>query len=83
MRNNGLYQGSRWQYRWALPQFADEMAAASGGKEKLAEQLAVFFDSSLNNQGNEVGIHGCENILVAFNNDLFFVAKLQPGSCFR
>lgn len=57
MRNNGLYQGSRWQYRWALPQFTEEMAAASGGKEKLAEQLAVFFDSSLNNQGNEVGIH--------------------------
>lgn len=53
MRDNGLYQGTRWQYRWAAPQFLEYM----GDKDSLAEQLVYFFDNSLNNQGNEPGIH--------------------------
>lgn len=57
MRDNGLYQGTRWQYRWALPQFLDEMTGSLGGKEKLIEQLDYFFENNLFNQGNEVGIH--------------------------
>lgn len=57
MRGSGLYQGTRWQYRWALPQYLDEMIAAVGSKEKVAEQLDYFFSNNLFNQGNEPGIH--------------------------
>lgn len=57
MKGSGLYQGTRWQYRWALPQYLDEMAESVGGKEVLAKQLDYFFQNSLNNQGNEPGIH--------------------------
>lgn len=57
MRNSGLYQGTRWQYRWALPQYLDEMIESVGGKEKLEGQLDYFFANNLFNQGNEVGIH--------------------------
>lgn len=53
MRNNGLYQGTRWQYRWAVPQYLDLM----GDKKILAQELEYFFVNSLNNQGNEPGIH--------------------------
>ncbi|MDR1881558.1 MAG: glycoside hydrolase family 92 protein [Prevotella sp.] len=57
MRDSGLYQGTRWQYRWALPQYLDEMIAGAGGKEILEEQLDRFFAGNLFNQGNETGIH--------------------------
>lgn len=57
MRNSGLYQGTKWQYRWALPQYLDVMAESVGGREALAEQLTTFFAQNLNNQGNEPGIH--------------------------
>lgn len=57
MKNNGLYQGTRWQYRWALPQFLNIMTESVGSKEILAEELDYFFANYLNNQGNEVGIH--------------------------
>lgn len=57
MRNSGLYQGTRWQYRWALPQYMDVMIQSVGGKEKLAEELNYFFENNLNNQGNEPGLH--------------------------
>jgi len=57
MRNNGLYQGSRWQYRWAVPQYLDQMIQWTGGKEQLKTQLTEFFDQHLYNQGNEPDIH--------------------------
>jgi len=57
MRNNGLYQGSRWQYRWAAPQYLDKMIQWTGGKEQLKTQLTEFFDEHLYNQGNEPDIH--------------------------
>ena len=56
MKDNGLYQGSRWQYRWAAPQYIDKMIEWAG-KEKLLEQLTEFFDQHLYNQGNEPDIH--------------------------
>lgn len=56
MRDNGLYQGTRWQYRWALPQYLNLMSQSVGGNEKLGEQLDYFFRNHLNNQGNEPGI---------------------------
>ncbi len=56
MKDNGLYQGTKWQYRWACPQFSDRMAAWHG-KEQLAEELDTFFKLGMFNQGNEPDIH--------------------------
>ncbi len=56
MGNNGLYQGSRWQYRWAVPPYIDRMALWVG-RDTLAAQLSQFFDRRLYNQGNEPDIH--------------------------
>lgn len=56
MKDNGLYQGSRWQFRWAAPHYLDRMVELSG-KDKLEKELDHFFAENLINQGNEPGIH--------------------------
>ncbi|MBO7067995.1 MAG: glycoside hydrolase family 92 protein [Bacteroidaceae bacterium] len=56
MRGNGLYQGTRWQYRWGAPMFLDRMISMVGKKE-LAQELVTFFEKELYNQGNEPDIH--------------------------
>ncbi len=56
MKGNGLYQGSRWQYRWAAPHCIDKMIALEG-KERLCAELSEFFDRHYFNQGNEPDIH--------------------------
>lgn len=56
MENNGLYQGTRWQYRWAAPQYIDKMIEWVG-QDSLRSQLTYFFDHHLYNQGNEPDIH--------------------------
>lgn len=56
MRGNGLYQGSRWQYRWAAPHCIDKMAELVG-MEQLNKELEEFFDKNYFNQGNEPDIH--------------------------
>lgn len=56
MRQNGLYQGTRWQYRWAAPQFLPQMIERVG-KDSLEAQLTTFFAQNLYNQGNEPDIH--------------------------
>ena len=56
MNNNGLYQGTRWQYRWAAPQYIDKMIEWVG-QDSLRLQLTYFFDHHLYNQGNEPDIH--------------------------
>ena len=55
MKDNGLYQGTRWQYRWAVPVYADKMIAWAG-EERLADELDEFFRRHLFNQGNEPDI---------------------------
>ena len=55
MRGNGLYQGTRWQYRWAVPVYCDVMSEWVG-KETLSAQLDEFFSRHLFNQGNEPDI---------------------------
>ncbi|MBQ3743313.1 MAG: GH92 family glycosyl hydrolase [Bacteroidales bacterium] len=55
MKGNGLYQGTRWQYRWAVPIYADKMIEW-GGREQLADELSEFFRLQLFNQGNEPDI---------------------------
>lgn len=56
MKNNGLYQGTRWQYRWAAPQYIDKMIEWVG-QDSLRLQLTYFFDHHPYNQGNEPDIH--------------------------
>lgn len=56
MKGNGLYQGTRWQYRWGAPMYLPRMIQLVG-KEKLAAQLQQFFKEELYNQGNEPDIH--------------------------
>ncbi len=56
MRDNGLYQGSRWQYRWAAPHYLSEMIELAGA-ETLEAQLDYFFENNLLNQGNEPCLH--------------------------
>ena len=55
MRGNGLYQGTHWQYRWAVPIYADKMIEWVG-EQKLADELSDFFRLHLFNQGNEPDI---------------------------
>lgn len=57
VKGGDLYQGTRWQYRWALPQYIDQMAEKVGGTDQLSKELKFFFDNNLNNQGNEPGLH--------------------------
>ena len=56
MKNNGLYQGTRWQFRWAAPKYIDKMIEWVG-QDSLRLQLTYFFDHHLYNQGNEPDIH--------------------------
>ncbi len=56
MKGNGLYQGTRWQYRWGAPMYLDRMARLCG-RSRLASQLETFFREQLYNQGNEPDIH--------------------------
>lgn len=56
MKGNGLYQGTRWQYRWGAPMYLDRMIRMVGRKQ-LAGQLTAFFEKELYNQGNEPDIH--------------------------
>ena len=56
MRGNGLYQGTRWQYRWGAPMYLDRMERMVG-REQLLKQLEQFFRDELYNQGNEPDIH--------------------------
>lgn len=56
MKGNGLYQGTRWQYRWGAPMYLPRMIELVGKKE-LGEQLQQFFREELYNQGNEPDIH--------------------------
>ena len=56
MKDNGLYQGTKWQYRWACPQYSDRMSAWHGAGT-LSEELDTFFKKGMFNQGNEPDIH--------------------------
>lgn len=57
MKDSGLYQGTRWQYRWGVPQYLDMMATTSAGKDVLVQQLDYYFANNLSNQTNEPGLH--------------------------
>ncbi|MBQ2566193.1 MAG: glycoside hydrolase family 92 protein, partial [Bacteroidales bacterium] len=56
VEDEGLYEGTRWQYRWALPQYLPVMEEMHG-KDILLDELKYFFLHDLYNQGNEPDIH--------------------------
>ncbi len=56
VEDEGLYEGTRWQYRWALPQYLPVMEEMHG-RETLLDELKYFFLHDLYNQGNEPDIH--------------------------
>ncbi|MHB9143160.1 MAG: glycoside hydrolase domain-containing protein, partial [Paludibacter sp.] len=51
MGGNGLYQGTRWQYRWAVPQYLSEMKTWCS-TDTLKSQLKYFFENHLFNTGS-------------------------------
>jgi putative alpha-1,2-mannosidase len=55
MKNNGLYQGTRWQYRWLPPVYRPNDTLGRQGHS--CNQLSYFFEKNLYNQGNEPDIH--------------------------
>ena len=57
MHGDGLYEGTLWQYRWAVPFDLEALCGEAGGKEKLLGQLEYFFEHELYNQGNQPDIH--------------------------
>ncbi len=57
MKGDGLYQGTLWQYRWAVPFALDQAAELVGGADKFAEELNYFFENNLYNHGNQPDIH--------------------------
>lgn len=57
MHGDGLYEGTLWQYRWAVPYDIDGLCQLAGGKDSLKDQLQYFFENNLYNQGNEPDIH--------------------------
>lgn len=44
MHGDGLYEGTLWQYRWAVPFDLEALCGEAGGKEKLLGQLEYFFE---------------------------------------
>ena len=53
----GLYEGTLWQYRWAVVHDIYNIVDIMGGRESFLSQLNQFFDEQLYNQGNEPDIH--------------------------
>ena len=57
MHGDGLYEGTLWQYRWAVPYDIQYMAKLAAGDSLLVRQLSQFFNNDLYNHGNEPDIH--------------------------
>ena len=57
MHARGLYEGTRWQYRWHVQFDVPGIVEMMGGKDKFNEQLEYFFDNHLYNHGNQPDIH--------------------------
>ena len=57
MHARGLYEGTLWQYRWAVPHDISGIIELDGGLEAFRENLVFFFENELYNHGNEPGLH--------------------------
>ncbi|GAC1600579.1 MAG: glycoside hydrolase family 92 protein [Hymenobacter sp.] len=52
----GLYQGTIWQYRWAVPFDVKGLQALMGGEPAFRQQLDAFFDGDYYNHANETDL---------------------------
>lgn len=57
MHHDGLYEGTRWQYRWFVPFDIAWLQKLAGGGDSLVNQLSFFFENNLYNHGNQPDIH--------------------------
>ena len=57
MHGDGLYEGTLWQYRWAVPYDLEGISEMAGSSEKLVDELDYFFKNNLFNMGNQPDIH--------------------------
>ncbi len=57
MHGDGLYEGTLWQYRWAVPYDLEGIVKLAGSSEKLVDELDYFFENNLFNIGNQPDIH--------------------------
>lgn len=57
MHGDGLYEGTLWQYRWAVPYDIEGLIQEAGGTERLSNELNHFFEQGLYNHGNQPDIH--------------------------
>ena len=53
----GLYEGTLWQYRWAVPHDVPGLVTLAGGEDAFRAQLDQYFDEELHNHGNEPALH--------------------------
>lgn len=53
----GVYQGTLWQYRWAVVHDLEGIMTLDGGRDVFLGKLIQFFDEELYNHGNEPDIH--------------------------
>ncbi len=56
MHGDGLYEGTLWQYRWAVPFDTAWLIAQLGGNDGFSDELQTFFDEQLFNMGNQPDI---------------------------
>lgn len=56
MHGDGLYEGTLWQYRWAVPWDIGGMVDMLGGEANFNAQLEYFFENDLYNHGNQPDI---------------------------
>ena len=57
MHARGLYEGTLWQYRWAMVHDIEGMIELDGGTEAFLSNLTQFFGEELYNHGNEPDLH--------------------------
>ncbi|MBC6608798.1 glycoside hydrolase family 92 protein [Hymenobacter sp. BT188] len=53
----GMYQGTIWQYRWAVPFDVKGLMALMGGEAAYRQQLDAFFAGDYYNHANETDLH--------------------------
>ncbi|WP_461489105.1 glycoside hydrolase domain-containing protein [Pontibacter sp. HJ8] len=53
MSARGMYQGTIWQYRWAVPFDVKGLIALTGGEQAFESQLDEFFEMDYHNRANE------------------------------
>ncbi len=53
MSARGMYQGTIWQYRWAVPFDVKGLIELTGGEQTFLQELDTFFGNDYHNRANE------------------------------